>query len=82
MKKKIVKKETKPAKKKLPSAKGQSSKKEPSASKLQSKLTDLYNKNKKLQAEINKTKKIYEQLEQESVKLTKELMEAGYKPKI
>lgn len=49
--------------------------------KIHGKIVDLYKKNKELQMEINKTKKKYEQLEKESLKLTKELMEAGYIPK-
>lgn len=71
MKKKAVKKKSIVTKKTAP-------KKKTASHNLQSKLKELYNQNKILQTEINKTKKKYEQLERESLKLTKALMEAGY----
>lgn len=79
MKKKAVKKKVSQSVK--PAPKKASLKKAGSPKNLEGKILDLYKKNKELQSEINKAKKKYEQLEKESLKLTKELMEAGYIPK-
>jgi hypothetical protein len=46
------------------------------------KLKELLIRNKELQKEINLNKKHALKLEEESMLLTKKLMEAGYKPKL
>ena len=77
-----LRKKSSTPKKKIPSKpSGKKKTRKPSGKNIESKILELYRKNKVLQAEINKAKKKYEALERESLRLTKELMEAGYIPR-